>query len=445
MKMNSFNTNAHDFRSSSKRKCFSLTCCLIFVLLMSQASCRPSETDNDNGSSDALTYNDKDYVDPDDIDWKNFAAVETTSKVHPIIYYKEDIVSEDYDPSKEKSKKKTEEEDPKKVKEIKPHHSRRKYKEISRHHRHRNQTESYRYIKPEKVYFDINPIEHQGGSSTKEHSDEDDYNKFNEDDIHIEVISLLDDEEDNTNPKDIQNESKNLLNKNPKKYNHRHRRDVRIEEDEDTMKNIRLRHKRNPFYNPVSHYSNVIPMYGGVPYKNHLFIYSKVPVRSPNYNLPGYVPKNPTPTPSSVGNRVGISDDDLPVWGSVDLPPSVNTQAPPRTLPPRRPPPSILQSGDEDYRASPNRNTRPPATQRTTPRPRTTPRTTQRPTPAQESSPRTLSACIWAISSCCDNRNTEIRYQCFERLGCQGAFWDLNPCADDIYRSAVDAADQFLD
>ncbi|XP_055903564.1 uncharacterized protein LOC129939548 [Eupeodes corollae] len=480
MKMNSFNTNAHGFRSS-KRKCSSLTGCLIFVLLMSQTSCRPSETDSDNSHSEEITYNDQDYMDADDLDWKTFADVETTSKVHPIIFYKEDIVSEDYDPSKEK--KKTHEKHH--VKEIKKHQG-QKNKKISRRH---NQTESIRYISPEKVYFDIHPIEHNvkdGGSSEDESS-------FDEDDIHVEVISLVDGKilnTKNTPSAEDQSYSKSLLNKNPNKINRRNRRDV-TKKNEDATINVSLRHKRNPYYQRNSHYANQLPHYRGVSFHPQLVLYPiniktssgvKHPIKSPNYYnaySPGggnIINRRPTPArpipggdPESLDNRFDLDRPVWPIESNTTRP--ATTQAPPmRTIPPRRTPPPILQFGDEDYVTSAppeNRNTQSGAVApsgfssassgswsdsapRTTLRPSVQstfrPAVTSRPpaVASQPSASRGISSCIWAITSCCTS-SEQIRYQCFERLGCSGAFWDLNPCADDILRLAVQAADQYLD
>lgn len=455
--MNSFNTNAHDFRSS-ERKCFSFAGCLVFVLLMSQASCRPSETDidndndsdSDNNSNKALTYNDKDYIDPDDIDWKNFAAdVETTPKVHPIIFYKEDIVSEDYDPNKDENKTN---QDHQSRKETKPYH-RRKYKEISRHHRHRNQTESYRYIKPEKVYFDINPIEHHQ-DSRKEASNEND-NKFNDNDIHVEVISLFDDNDSNLND---EAPSKHLLSKTPKKFNHRQRRDVSNEESVE----LRFRHKRNPFYRRVTSYANQLPVYRGTSYQPQMAIY---PVKSPYYynayspingiNIRKVTPK-PNETPSTIGTRFD-GDDDRPVWPLENVPmrPAVTRTTTSRPMPPRRTPPPIIQYGDEDYvpETPDNRIINTPqqavssvASQAFQPQMRPVLTTTRPPvttTSAPAPASRGISSCIWAISSCCTS-NQKVRYGCFERLGCSGAFWDLNPCADNIFQIAVQAADEYL-
>ncbi|XP_067010601.2 uncharacterized protein hdly [Anabrus simplex] len=53
------------------------------------------------------------------------------------------------------------------------------------------------------------------------------------------------------------------------------------------------------------------------------------------------------------------------------------------------------------------------------------------------------SKCVWAIISCCTPRSNVIRHECFELLGCQGAFWDVNPCDGRITQSAVKLALNF--
>ncbi|XP_037051278.1 uncharacterized protein LOC119085108 isoform X2 [Bradysia coprophila] len=54
------------------------------------------------------------------------------------------------------------------------------------------------------------------------------------------------------------------------------------------------------------------------------------------------------------------------------------------------------------------------------------------------------SRCVWGIVNCCTRRDINIRYACFERIGCQGAFWDLNPCGDDILDAALNEADRYF-
>jgi hypothetical protein len=52
-------------------------------------------------------------------------------------------------------------------------------------------------------------------------------------------------------------------------------------------------------------------------------------------------------------------------------------------------------------------------------------------------STRDISPCVWATVACCSPDNSNIRYQCFEMLKCEGAFWGLNPCEKDVVVSAA--------
>nr|ATU83037.1 secreted hypothetical protein [Pristhesancus plagipennis] len=53
------------------------------------------------------------------------------------------------------------------------------------------------------------------------------------------------------------------------------------------------------------------------------------------------------------------------------------------------------------------------------------------------------SKCVWAIVACCSPGSLNIRYTCFELLGCQGAFWDVNPCESRITMAAANTALKF--
>ncbi|XP_073978054.1 hadley isoform X2 [Rhodnius prolixus] len=53
------------------------------------------------------------------------------------------------------------------------------------------------------------------------------------------------------------------------------------------------------------------------------------------------------------------------------------------------------------------------------------------------------SRCVWAIVACCAPGSTSIRYTCFELLGCQGAFWDVNPCDNRVVMAAANTALRF--
>lgn len=80
-------------------------------------------------------------------------------------------------------------------------------------------------------------------------------------------------------------------------------------------------------------------------------------------------------------------------------------------------------------------------------RTQSTPQPPPPPTPQAFSAPSNtgLSRCVWGIVNCCSRRNAAVRYACFEKLGCQGAFWDVNPCRNDILDAAIGEADQYFD
>lgn len=50
------------------------------------------------------------------------------------------------------------------------------------------------------------------------------------------------------------------------------------------------------------------------------------------------------------------------------------------------------------------------------------------------------SRCVWAILSCCAPANSNIRYTCFDILGCSTAFWNTNPCIPAIIKTVLDQA-----
>lgn len=53
---------------------------------------------------------------------------------------------------------------------------------------------------------------------------------------------------------------------------------------------------------------------------------------------------------------------------------------------------------------------------------------------------RPVSRCVWAIVSCCSVGSVDISYNCFEQLGCIGAFWGPSPCESEFARAAIAAA-----
>lgn len=80
-------------------------------------------------------------------------------------------------------------------------------------------------------------------------------------------------------------------------------------------------------------------------------------------------------------------------------------------------------------------------TQFTRPPLRTTTTTTPRPTTASNSKRPTR--CVWAIVSCCTASSGQVNFDCFEELGCQGPFWDTNPCDSEVARAAIANALKF--
>ena len=105
-------------------------------------------------------------------------------------------------------------------------HKKHKYKDIAKYRRNRvNVSEEYKLVKPEKVYFDILP---QAPIVT----DTDEVNsKLVASNIKFEELAM---------PASVEQEtdSKQILNKHPKKYHRRQRRNA-VETP--------TRHKRNPF------------------------------------------------------------------------------------------------------------------------------------------------------------------------------------------------------
>lgn len=70
---------------------------------------------------------------------------------------------------------------------------------------------------------------------------------------------------------------------------------------------------------------------------------------------------------------------------------------------------------------------------------------TRRPVSSTPRATRELNRCVWSIISCCSPTDSNIRYNCFENLGCPGAFWDGNPCSKDVIQAALNAANAFYD
>ncbi|XP_037948223.1 uncharacterized protein LOC119679759 isoform X2 [Teleopsis dalmanni] len=425
-----------DIRSA--RKCFSISGSLLLMLLLfvAQTACRPPDE-----LYDSLDIVPDEYADVDNVELHHVKMVDGILREdHPIIMYKEDFVSEDYDPlnnnntainSKESNATNL--------------HPTRKYKDIASRRRRLNRTETEQLstVKPTKIYFDVL-------SQTPVVVDEDLSNKYDTSKVRVEVISLLDKANQNEESKtDNEEHTKDVLNKRPKKYR-RQRRDT------DTH----VVQKRNPYYqigNAQSTNSLTRPYkeneIARVPFyqKHHI---QGVLWNSLNLPVPEVVP--------NVDERFGSPDEtDRVYWGgsparrnparttttttTTRRPVNVNDifhnsdpkdsdfsfiTAKPATKRPKIP--------DIFYTESANRN--PVRTTTTTPRPRRP----QTEPPAQKS-PTAISECVWAIVSCCSSRDYNVRYNCFEANGCIGAFWGLNPCADNVRESAINIINDFLE
>ncbi|XP_037954046.1 uncharacterized protein LOC119684152 isoform X1 [Teleopsis dalmanni] len=213
-----------DIRSA--RKCFSISGSLLLMLLLfvAQTACRPPDE-----LYDSLDIVPDEYADVDNVELHHVKMVDGILREdHPIIMYKEDFVSEDYDPlnnnntainSKESNATNL--------------HPTRKYKDIASRRRRLNRTETEQLstVKPTKIYFDVL-------SQTPVVVDEDLSNKYDTSKVRVEVISLLDKANQNEESKtDNEEHTKDVLNKRPKKYR-RQRRDT------DTH----VVQKRNPYY-----------------------------------------------------------------------------------------------------------------------------------------------------------------------------------------------------
>lgn len=190
---------------------------------------------------------------------------------------------------------------------------------------------------------------------------------------------------------------------------------------------------QKPYYIPVWGAPGRVPLYFP---PQPLLLNPGFPKDNPRKSyLPpqGYLP--PTkPTKPTIEDRFMDRDDDAPIWDTESLEPvtSSTTQAIP-TRRTRRPgqrttfPPLVHNevTGNDTFinlavAASPVET----ATTTTVP-------------PLPETGP---SRCVWAIISCCGVSSAAVSYNCFEQLGCNGAFWDNSPCDSAFARAAIDSA-----
>ncbi|KAM7360874.1 hadley [Cochliomyia hominivorax] len=425
------NTIVGYFRSS--RKCFSFngSFVLLFVLLVTAANIHKSLARPSHDDDLPHEFNGEEFRDVDNLEIHRVKMVNgVPQEDHPIIIYKEDFVSEDYVPPRN---------------ETKTEKHKRRYKDIGHRRRHNkhNITDVMIEEKPEKILFDIIP--------DKPLIVPEDMHKHRK--SHMKLVPLIEGFE----VKDTDNEettSKAELQKRPKKFHRRIRRDA-----------SHVLHKRNPYFRHVPKVATGdVQVQGQVQY---VYVKHAVPGKKHNgLDLPVPGPK-PTSAPArdpndpiSFDNRVAADENDRVIFAS--------GKTTPRTT--RRPTESIFRDPrPENFDFSflnPQRQptttttrtpifSRRPQTQQQTPQsifrdPRpenfdfsfmnqgqqtqqqntiSRASTTSRPDPTTQGG---ISQCVWAIVNCCSSRNSEIRYSCFEQNGCYGAFWGLNPCADNV-------------
>ncbi|XP_073815977.1 hadley [Musca autumnalis] len=409
------------------RKCFPFHGCLFALLLLliainaPWAECRPS-ADEDEWLPQDFKVNEE-YKDADNLEIHHVKYVDgKVEEEHPIIMYKEDFVDEDYDPSKNTTKRQ------------------RKYKDIA--HRRRHKTTPSPDGESEKIYFDFLP--------ETPLLVEDEYGNVKPSRTQYKLQPASQDEKQGDDSATI----KDKLLKRPKKFHRRVRRDLASGGEEQSV-----RTKRNPFFR---HHApqNAADVQQHVQ-THYVYVKHAVPGKKRNgLDIP--IEK------VDIGIRIAADEEDRYVFPS-----------PVTTRPTRRPQESVFRdprpenfdysfmnppSGPTTESNQPifNRRpvtTRPPESVFRDPRPenfdfafqnnrgqssssaasspgsqqasnvRTT---TAAPPAAAPAEPAGISQCVWAIVNCCSNRNSEIRYSCFEQNGCFGAFWGLNPCAEPL-------------
>uniref|UniRef100_A0A1I8PBK2 Uncharacterized protein n=1 Tax=Stomoxys calcitrans TaxID=35570 RepID=A0A1I8PBK2_STOCA len=429
------------------RKCFSLYQIFLGLLVLlaistRQAVCRPSHEDE---LLPAHFNVDEEYGDADNLEIHHVKLVDgIMEEDHPIIMYKEDFVDEDYVPAKNTTKRP------------------RKYKDIAHRRRHRTtpspDTESNEEFgeKSEKIYFDFLP------ETPLMVNENDDGVKHRR--LHMKLVPLSEElkEAEEAAAADAAHDanaepSKEELQKRPKKYHRRVRRDT-------TGQSGHVLRKRNPFFRQTSQnradgqqehtvQTHIIYIKHAVPGKKHNGL--DIPVTK--------APSKGDGTPISFDNRIAADENDrVVVSGGTSRPRT--TRRPPEQSIFRDPRPenydfSFMDNNNQQRTTTPrtpsmNRpvTTRPPESIFRDPSPENYDFSFMNPGSSasassssssssaaaspqsrpQSSEPAGISQCVWAIVNCCSNRNNQIRYSCFEQNGCYGAFWGLNPCAENV-------------
>ncbi|EDW51638.1 uncharacterized protein LOC6620082 isoform X1 [Drosophila sechellia] len=354
---------------------------LLFVLLLclvARTNGRPSTEDE---SDLAIIPPDADNVEIHKVKIVNGVMQED----HPVIMYKEDFVSEDYDPTKS---------------ETNPSHH-KKHKRTRLHHA-KQVTDTQKM--EDQILFDILP--------DKPIVLEEDLKALPQ--SKVEAAQLAE---------PIKEE---WLAKHPKKYHSRQRRQAH-----GSYEKVLQYYYGTPeikFVSPLTYTHFRISVKGKKP---HL-------VGPPNRRNQG---QENIPTPDSVGSRGEFDLEHNSNQADADF--SIYNRSSTTT------PGPVFQINDSDFVTSapsaqsapswrpPNGLLRPPPT-RAPVVGLPTLRPNQRPLPQTagvDSEPK-VSRCVWAIVNCCTGESKKVRYNCFEEFGCHGAFWDINPCADEGVKQA---------
>ncbi|XP_044250235.2 uncharacterized protein hdly isoform X2 [Drosophila takahashii] len=326
------NRTALSTGSTSSRRLPALLLVLL-LCLVAQTTARPSSEDEGDL---AIIPPDTDNVEIHTVKFVNGVM----QKDHPVIMYKEDFVSEDYDPTKNGT-------------------SPGQHKKHKRRHNHR--VEPQQENDGEQILFDILP----------------DKPIVLEEDLKAPPVSTVEVTELAEPTK------KEWLGKHPKKYHSRQRRQTYL-----NPYNIRYESVYQ-YYLPIPKTQEVKP----------LIYIQRTQVGGKKATLKG-PPNRKDQQPTSIDGRGEFDlehnsnpeDADYSIYSSTT------------TTTTRRPPPV---------------NTRPPAPTR---RP---------PTQSSSAGEGKVTKCVWAIVNCCSSESKKVRYNCFEEFGCHGAFWDINPCADE--------------
>ncbi|XP_070143068.1 uncharacterized protein hdly isoform X2 [Drosophila kikkawai] len=324
---------------------------LQFALLLSLVALATARPPTEDDSDGAILPPDADNVEIHQVEFVNGVMQED----HPVIMYKEDFVTEDFDPAKNATS---------------PGHHK---KHRRTHHRH---AEPQPENEGEKILFDVLP----------------DKPIVLKDDLEAAPVSNLEATQLVTPVKE------QLLRKLPKKYHSRQR--------------------RSPQWNGIVSgysYSSHLPL-------QTLYYIPRLAVSGKKPNLQGgnrgsqtnKIVNEEVPVPDDLPIRLDLEHDSNPANADFS---QFNK---PR---PTRPSNSVVSGGGRDGPLSGGSNA--------FPRPENRPATNR---PPQSQAPTTapkVTNCVWAIVNCCDNGSKKIRYSCFESFGCHGAFWGINPCADE--------------